>query len=296
MSIPYLGEIFSFSCAIFWAAAIIFFRKSGEFTSPFSLNFFKNVLALILFLLTSLFFHKTLLVKVPFQEYILLIISGIIGIAIADTLFFRCLNLLGAGLTALINCLYTPIMISLSVIFLKEKLSIIQILGALLIISAILVASLQLTHNSFPRKKIFLGIMLGFISVLSMAVSIIMIKPLLNRSSILWVTEIRLIAGTIIMGIIVAFHPNKKEILHPFRFSKNLKFQLPGVILGAYLAMIIWIAGMKYTYVSIATAISQTSVIFVLIFAAIFLKERFTLRRFIGMVMAFSGVLMVTVG
>ncbi len=51
---------------------------------------------------------------------------------------------------------------------------------------------------------------------------------------------------------------------------------------------------MKYTYVSSATATSQTSVIFVLIFAAIFLKERFTFRRFIGMVMAFSGVLMVT--
>ncbi|MCK4358690.1 MAG: DMT family transporter [Candidatus Cloacimonetes bacterium] len=296
MNIPYIGEIFSFSCAIVWATAVIFFRKSGEFTSPFSLNFFKNVLGLILFLLTSLILNKTLLIKVPFQEYLLLIVSGIIGVAIADTLFFRCLNLLGAGLTALVGCLYTPIMIGLSMIFLNENLGVIQIFGALLIISAILVASLQLTHHSIPRKNLILGIMFGIISVLSMSVSIIMIKPLLNRSSILWVTEIRLIAGTIIMGIIVAFHPKKKEILHPFCPSKNWKYQLPGVIFGAYLAMIIWIAGMKYTYVSIATAISQTSVIFVLIFAAIFLKEKFTLRKFIGLVMAFSGVLMVTLG
>jgi len=296
MSIPYSGEILSLICAVIWAIAVIFFRKSGEFTSPFSLNFFKNVVALILFLLTSLILNKTLLIKASSQEYLLLLVSGIIGIAIADTLFFRCLNLLGAGLSAIVNCLYTPIMIGLSVIFLNENLSIIQIFGALLIISAILVTSLQLPGHSIPRKNIILGIIFAIISVFSMSISIIIIKPLLNKSSILWVTEIRLIAGTIIMGIIVALHPKRKEILKPFHPSKNWMYQLPGAIFGAYLAMILWIAGIKYTYASIATAISQTSVIFILIFAAIFLKERFTLRKFIGMIMAFSGVVLVSLG
>jgi drug/metabolite transporter (DMT)-like permease len=71
---------------------------------------------------------------------------------------------------------------------------------------------------------------------------------------------------------------------------------LPGAILGNYFAMLTWMGGIKFTYASIATAINQTSVIFVFIFAAIFLKEKMTLRRFIGMLMAFSGVIMVTFG
>ncbi|MBC8525596.1 MAG: DMT family transporter [Candidatus Cloacimonetes bacterium] len=296
MNIPYSGEILSLICAIIWATAIIFFKKSGEFTSPFSLNFFKNVICSGLFLLTFLIMGRTLLLPAPIEDYFLLIISGIIGVVIADTLFFKALNLIGAGLLAIVDCLYTPVVIILTFLFLGEYLSYIQLLGALLIISAILVSSLQLPKNSIPRKNLFLGIFLGSLSITIMAISIVMIKPLLNRAPILWVTEIRLITASIVMGIIVLFHPKRKELLSAFHPSKNWKYMLPGAILGNYFAMITWMGGIKYTYASIATAINQTSVIFVLIFAAIFLKEKFTLKRFIGMILTFSGVVMVTLG
>ena len=65
---------------------------------------------------------------------------------------------------------------------------------------------------------------------------------------------------------------------------------------GAYLAMFFWLAGMKFTQVSIAAALNQTSNIFVFIFAALFLREPITSRRTIGIILAVSGALLVYFG
>ncbi|MCK5258630.1 MAG: EamA family transporter, partial [Thermoplasmatales archaeon] len=107
-SIPYLGEGFSLFTAVVWALAVILFRKSGETVHPLALNTFKNLMAFVLFIPTIWFFGETLFRPVPAHIYILLLLSGVIGVGIGDSLFFKSLNLLGAGLTAIVDCLYSP--------------------------------------------------------------------------------------------------------------------------------------------------------------------------------------------
>ncbi|MBN2018349.1 MAG: DMT family transporter [Candidatus Cloacimonetes bacterium] len=296
MNIPYFGEILSLICAIVWAAAIMFFRKSGETTKPFALNFFKNTVASILFILTSLVLGKEILRSAPMNDYLILIVSGVVGIAFADTIYFSSLNILGAGISTVVNTLFNPFVIGLSFIFLGEKLSIIQLMGASLIILAIGITTIRISSFEITKKKLALGIFLGVLSVLAMAGSVIIAKPILDNSPIIWCTEIRLIAGTIVMAIIGLFHPQKRLIFGTLKPSKEWKHMIPGTFLGAYLAMVIWLAGLKFAYASVATAINQTSVIFVFIFAAIFLKERFTFRKFLGLILSFGGIVLVTIG
>jgi drug/metabolite transporter (DMT)-like permease len=57
-----------------------------------------------------------------------------------------------------------------------------------------------------------------------------------------------------------------------------------------------WIAGMKFTDTGTAAILNQTSTIFILVFASLFLHEPFTLRRSIAAALAFAGILMVTLG
>lgn len=294
--IPYIGEIFAFLCSILWAAAIIFFRKSGRFTKPFALNFFKNTVASILFILTSIVLGKALFVNAPIKDYLLLAASGIIGIALADTLFFQALNRLGASLTQIVNCLYMPIMITLSFLFLNETFSFMQFMGTGLIILAINVSTRKSTDFKSSKKDLYIGMFLAFLSMLFMAIGVIMIKPILANYSILWSTEIRLISGTIGMAIVAFILKDRRVIFSTFKPSKNWKYLIPGATIGAYLAMIIWLAGFKYTQANTASAINQTNVIFVFIFASIFLQEKFTVRKLIGVILSFAGVLLVTLG
>jgi len=93
-SIPYLGEILASLAAVLWAIAVILFKKSGEHVHPIALNLFKTALAVILFIPTLYFFKQPFFRDAPLNEYVLLLASGAIGIGIADTLFFKCLNML----------------------------------------------------------------------------------------------------------------------------------------------------------------------------------------------------------
>ncbi len=87
-SLPFLGEILSVGSAFIWAIAILLFRVSGKSVHPLGLNLFKNILATALLSLTMLLLGEPLLPGVPWQSYGLLALSGVIGIALSDTLFF----------------------------------------------------------------------------------------------------------------------------------------------------------------------------------------------------------------
>lgn len=288
-SIPYIGETLSLLSAIFWALAVIFFRKSGEQVHPLALNMFKDLLALVLFIPTMFLFGVSVLRPVPLSAYTLLLLSGVIGIGVGDTVFFMSLNILGAGLTGIVICMYSPFIIMLSTVFLGERMSLLQIIGALLIISAVLIATIERRRLTISRNRLIAGVLLGVLSSAAMAAGIVMIKPLLEGSPVLWATGIRLFGGTVILAFILFFYPTHHKIVDSLIATKRWSYTIAGSLIGAYLAMIVWIAGMKYTQASVASALNQTSVIFIFIFAGLILKEPINLRRASAIILAFVG-------
>ncbi|MBN1231785.1 MAG: EamA family transporter [Candidatus Coatesbacteria bacterium] len=288
------GEYLSFLAAIFWAIAIIFFKKSGEKVHPIALNIFKNSFSFILFIFTILIMKEELLINLPLRDYIMLMISGVMGIAIGDTLFFKSLNYLGAGLSSIVICLYSPFVIVFSILLLHERLTFLQIIAALLIISAIFTATSLKNGNQSVQRHIVKGIILGALSNASNALGIVMIKPLLNNIPILFATEVRLLGGLIALSIILLFMGNRKEIISSLKIREGIIYTISGSFVGAYLAMMTWISGMKYTQASIASLLNQTSNVFIFIFAAIFLKEKINTKRVTGLVMAVIGVIILT--
>ena len=120
-----------------------------------------------------------------------------------------------------------------------------------------------------------------------------MVKPILERSPLLWATEIRMLGGALSLLVILIFHPARRKILLSTLSPKGWKFMVTGAIVGAYIAMILWLGGMKYAQASVASALNQTSNIFVFILAALLLHERITTHRLIGIVLGVSGVFLV---
>ena len=295
-AIPYFGEILALLTAMAWAVAVILFKKSGEKVHPIALNLFKNFLAVILFIPTMWLFGETLFRPVPARDYCLLLLSGALGIGLSDTLFFKSLNYLGAGMYSIVNCLYAPSIIVLSVIWLGESMTFLQILGAAMIVSAVLTATSRKGKGNLSRHDLFWGVLLGVIATAASAVGIVMIKTLLERSPLLWATEFRLFGGIAVLLVVLAFHSKRRQLLSSLLAANSKGYTVSGSIMGAYFSMILWLAGMKYTQASIASALNQTSNIFVFIFAAFLLKEQINTQRVIGIFLGVIGVLLVTFG
>jgi len=292
----YFGEILALGTAMVWSIAVILFKKSGETVHPIALNLFKNAVAVVLLIPTLYLFGEQLLRPVPIGDYLLLLLSGAMGIGIADTFFFMSLNLLGAGLSAIVDCLYSPFVIATAMVWLGERLSVWQIVGACLIISAVLEATLKRHQEHLTRRKLWLGILYGALSMAIMAVGIIMVKPLLERSPVIWVSEIRLIGGVLMLGVILVFHRQRLAILQSLMISRGWGYMLSSSFIGAYVALILWLGGMKYAHASVAAALNQTSNILIFVFAALFLRERITRQRTIGILLAAAGAYLVTFG
>ncbi len=295
-TIPYFGETLALLTAITWAVAVILFKKSGESVHPLALNMFKNILAFILFIPTLYLAGGSFFPPAPSGEYWLLIISGILGIGIGDTLFLKSLNLLGAGLQAIVSCMYSPSIIVLSFFWLSESMGPLQIIGAIMIISAVLTAVSRKKATGITRRNLILGVSLGVLAHIVSGVGIVMIKTLLERSPLLWVTEIRLFGGIVILFLVLLLHPERQKIVSSLKTARSWKFTVSGSFAGAYLSMILWLAGMKFARASIAAALNQTSNIFVFILAAWLLKEPINARKTVGIFLGVSGAFLVTFG
>jgi drug/metabolite transporter (DMT)-like permease len=291
---PYRGEILSVGAALTWAIAVLFFRVSGRTVHPIGLNLFKNFLAVVILIFTMLLLGEPFFLKREWQDYALLGLSGFIGTTLSDTFFFQCLNILGASLTAVIDCFYSPFVILFSFLFIGERLKGRQLLGVALILIALVLISRSKEKGLPPRKKLLLGIGLGILAMITLAASIVMIKPLLARSPILWTTFWRMAAGGIALLLFLPFHPQRRQISRPLASPANWRSMVPGTFLGTYIALVAWMAGMKYTLASVAAPLNQLNSIFIFVLAAIFLKEKVTKAKMAALVLATLGAFLVS--
>ncbi len=289
-----LGEILSLAAALGWAVAVILFKRAGESTPALALNLFKNVLTLILLCLTLLVAGVPLFHHRSHSDWILLAASGVLGISMADTLFFLALGRLGAGLIAVVDTLYSPAVIVLSVCFLGERIGWRVVVGACLVVSAILVATADRPAPGRTRRDIVEGTILGTVAMACLAGGIVMIEDLLGDTSVLWAAMVRVLFGTVGLLPMMLVPRWRRDAAAIFRPGRPWLFAVPATVLGTYLSMIAWLGGFKFTLASVAAVLSQLSTIFIVVLAAIFLKEPMTGRRTLAVAMAIVGAVLVT--
>lgn len=284
-----LGEILALASGLAWAVAVVLFRVSGRSIHPVGLNLGKNVLGLAMIVPTLLILGEPLAPLVPASATGLLLLSGVLGIAVSDTLFFQALNRLGASLTAIVDCFYSPFVIALSFILLGERLTVVQLGGAALVISAILTVSKEGKLERIDRRDLALGILYGVLAMFFVALGIVMVKPVLGTVSVFWATFVRMVGGTAALVLLVPVLRNRRAVLAPLVDRRNWKALVPAAFFGSYLSLVLWTGGMKYATASVAAVLNQLNTIFIVVIAAIFLKERLTGWKILAVVLAFLG-------
>ena len=295
---PVLGQIFALAAPLCWSIAVILFRISGQRVPPLALNLFKNVLAMLLFSGTLVVVGQTPLREGATREDVLLLLaSGAIGIGISDTLFFMCLNRVGAGLQAIVNTSYSPVIILLSVIFLGERLSPQQAGGAALIVAAVLAVTWVRDRGAGPPvPQRVSGVLFGLGFALTQGISIVMVKPLLEESPVIWATWWRLLGGLVAGSLLLLSTAEQRRSVRTLADPRGWASMVPGAVMGTYVSLLFWIGGMKYAPASIAAALNQTASLWTFVLAVLILREPATRRRLIGLALGLVGVMLVSLG
>jgi drug/metabolite transporter (DMT)-like permease len=278
--------------------ALVLLKLAGETVSPLALNLFKNTLALVLLVATLLLLPGAFdgLRTCPPRDFWILSFSGVIGIGVADTLFLAALRRLGVGLISVVECTYCPFVLLFSAVLLAEPLTLSHYVGMSLIVGGVLIASRHPPPLGRTRREIIIGLLLGAGAMALMCFGIVLAKPALDDRGFPLIagTTLRLAAGTLPLAVLAWASPKRREYFSVFKVKPNWKWMVPGSILGTYVAMIFWVAGFKYADAAVAGILNQTSIVFALILASVFLKEHLTRRKLLAIVLAASGVLIVT--
>ncbi|MBU1677164.1 EamA family transporter, partial [bacterium] len=202
-----MGEFYALMCAVVWATAVIFLKRSGETFSPFALNLFRVGVSSALLVVTVYAAGQGLLLDAPVRDYLVLVASGVIAIALADTMFHKSLNTIGAGVTAIIDCLYSPLVVTFAFLLIDERLSVFHLLGMALILGGVLLASRIESPAGLDRAAQVKGILWGVGAMIALSLGVVMAKPVLERSPLLWATTVRQL-GALAFMLPVATPPN----------------------------------------------------------------------------------------
>ncbi len=289
-----LGVACSLLSPVAWSFAVILFRKSGEHVSPVALNLFKNVIASICFGSLLLILGERAPDGIEWFHYGLLIVSGLIGVGLADLFFLMCLNRIGAGRQAIVNTAYSPPIILLSAIFLGERMNAWQFLGVAMIMTAVMLVGMGQGSATTSKETVRSGVLYGIGACLAQAVSIVMVKPFLEDWPLIWTTHWRMVGGLIATGLMAYFAKPGNCNLSSLLTAKALKVVLPATLLGSCLSLLLWMAGFKFADASVSAALGQTSTLYTFVLAVVFLGEPVTGRRMLGLITGMAGVALVT--
>lgn len=287
---PTLGELCALLAPLVWSVAVILFRRSSG-ASALSLNLFKNVFAFVLLSATLL------VLRVPFPErgladWARIAVSGILGLAVADTLLFASLKRIGAGRLAVVDTVYAPLVVLLSWVFLEETLGVGFFVGACAVLVGVYLASRidPATPVSDPRE-LALGMAYGFMAVAGTAAGVVIAKPVLEVSDLLEVTLSRLGFGILALGVWTVATGRGAEAATAFRPGPLWRTLMPGAFFGAYLSLILWLGGFKWAPASVAAVLNQMATVYLLVLARFVQHEDIRARQVVGGLLAALGAL-----
>jgi len=285
------GEFFALACAFSWALAIILFRRVDDALPPFELNLFKNLLGFSLVLPTMAVVEGFQLAAFSAQEIAVASLSGFLGIAVADTWYLRALSLMGASRTGIVAGLLSPIVILLSVLFLGESLRGWQLAGFALVMSGILLVTWRQNRREVDATHLSRGVFYGIGAMFLMAVGIVMVKGILETRPFMMTAEIRLGGGVAGMVIYSVLRGQLGVVKRNFMKPLPWKLIISASVLGAYVSMMMWLAGYKLIPASEASILNETANAWIVLLAWLMLGESIGYRKVAGIMLTSAGVI-----
>jgi drug/metabolite transporter (DMT)-like permease len=287
MTTSALGIAAALGSAASWALGAVLFKRIGESMSPLAMTLVKSAVSVVFLGIALLFLGFT---SVTAHNLWLMIASGLVGIAVGDTLFFAALRHLGPQTLVVLMMVGQVFTAVLALVFLGERPSAAAWGGiACVLVGVTIVLWANLSGPRQPSRV--RGIVLGMLSVVCMSVSVIMAKEGLETSSAMQGTFVRMGAGAVGLALFGLCTRRLGEWAGSFREARLAGSFLVAVCVVTFGGFWLSLVAIKFLPVAIANTLISLEPVFVLPLAAIVLKEKITPLQIVGTLTALGGVI-----
>lgn len=283
------GMLAALSAALLWTLNSVTVERRGVGFDSAAINLARLVLGFVLVTVAAAVMYGSLLpLDASPAIWGWLILSGLIGFSLGDTLLFGAFQAIGARLTMLVFS-FAPVLTALmSYLFFGERLSGANMLGMALVLGGILlVIGLG---DAQRRRDLARGLLFAATASLTQAIANITSKLALSDISALFATQVRLIGGIAGMLVLFAIRSSWGSLRQLRQSADGRLVVLSGGVIGTFLGVLLSMLALQLTQAAIASTLTSTMPVLILPISYFVLKEKLKPKDLLGALMTVAGL------
>ncbi|MFC0444986.1 DMT family transporter [Pseudidiomarina halophila] len=286
-----IGPLAALFAALFWALATLLYSQAGSFLSASQLNLVKGFVAVPLLFLVGLISGQLVQFDGSAAAWLLLA-SGVIGITLGDTLYFTALRRIGPWHTMLFEYLAPPFAALIAWLWLREAMSLAEVVAALIVLLGILVIVTERGQQRQSKPLTRAGMLAATGAALCQALGLVMAFEALASFAVnpLQAAFVRLAAGT--AALTLALLLLKPAIIVQTRSAlrhTSLPWLFVAIVMGTFLAIWLQQTAIAYLHPGLAQTLLATAPLW-LIPIQWLRGEPPSLRSIVGAFIAVTGI------
>ncbi|MEP7730010.1 DMT family transporter [Marinomonas primoryensis] len=233
----------------------------------------------------------------------LIILSGVLGIFLGDTMLFTAVHRLGPRRTGVIFATNAPMSILLGWLFLNEHLSLNQLFACGLVLSGVIIAILFGKRQSLhaweqTKGKLSVGILMALGGALGQASGALLSKPaLLDGADPIAVSALRVTTGAVALMLAYGLFYRHRQPEHAIPFSQLTRQDFIGIAalatIGMVIGMSVLVWGVGNANVGIVTTLSAVVPVLILPGLWITTGQRPTFGAWLGAILVVTGAALI---
>lgn len=290
-----IGELSALAAAFCWTLSPVLYKVALSDAKPIPANI-SRCISTTIFLFACLGVSGRLwnLATLGIDSLLLASLSGIVGLFLGDTMYMMSLALIGVSRAVPVSCAYPLFTTFFAVLFLGERVTSFLLLGTVVIIVGTWLVSQERTgSSSVTRSVLFKGVSIALATAIVWSVSIIMMDHALELSQMASIDSAFVVNTARMSATVLAFLALSPLIDRHFRFMKLKRKTWIILALGGIVALglgwVLLAVSLSQIEASHAVPISSVSPLFATLIGTFFLKEKVTVRIFIGSVLIVLG-------
>lgn len=287
------GILFALISTMTWSYSTILYKRISCKVSLINIVIINSLIGFLLMFLLSVIFRKNLMVE--HTALYKMAISGIIGIAVADTLFYKSLKFLSAVALQIVFLVIPLFYGFLGYVYLNETPSLYNILGFFIIIIGIILNTCHADKNKLNIKLKFHGLILAILSFICMSYSMVITKPLFSDWSVMVVTAYRSFFGGLALLIISILTNRFKSITINETETAKLKQVISVAFLYNIGGTLCSMLAVKYCHLFTVSSIMVLEPIFTLLFLICFYKHKPLPKEILNIFLIVFGIILMTI-
>tara|TARA_Y100001968_G_C19451262_1_gene768817 strand:- start:2048 stop:2917 length:870 start_codon:yes stop_codon:yes gene_type:complete len=261
-----LGIFAALGAAFSWTYACFIWKEQTKYLSIIEINLIKNLIAFFIFSPLLIRFN----IFSDLRNIAILLLSGVIGIALGDSLYIAALKRIGTRKTLTIEAMSPVIANILGSVFIEESISYRLWIGTFIVIISLIIIIRQ--RNPEDKNKVIgikkhkEGVLIAFLSVICAVFAAILSRLVLTNSTLspFETTEIRLLGSLLALAPIIRIKP--ESLIKNIPTQIKLKF-IFGSLLGTNIGILLQQTVFKVLPIGIGWTLLSTSPLISLFFA-----------------------------